>query len=143
MTPNEARSKMMLRLLNSGVIAQDRIDFDNGESFNKPTSGAWMRMTIRFNGEVRVNLGGEGVQTKFTEYGIATVQVFTTLNEGEYTNDELARQVRDLFRKKRDDGLYYGGVPAGGEVRINTIGRDGAWYGSNVVVPFWFESCAS
>ena len=54
---------MLLRLLNSGVIAQDRIDFDNGESFNKPTSGAWMRMTIRFNGEVRVNLGGEGVQT--------------------------------------------------------------------------------
>ncbi|AUR98368.1 tail-completion protein [Vibrio phage 1.250.O._10N.261.55.E11] len=144
MTPNEARAAIILRILSVGSIPDDQIDFDNGETFNVPSTDVniWARVSIRFNARNRVSIGGRAVNRKYTRVGIATIQVFTPVTNGEYLNDLTCAEYEAALTDLADDRpLYYGGVPSGGDIRIDTVGRDGAWYGQNVVIPFWVDEC--
>lgn len=145
MTINEARAAIMLRVLNSGLAPTDRIDLGSGgPTFNIPDVSVpvWGRLSVRFNLNPQQTLGGNGVPVKFRRIGIATVQVFTPINNGEYSNDEACQVVESAFIKQTGDTpLQYGGVPAGGDIRIESVGRDGVWFQQNVIIPFSFETC--
>lgn len=144
MTPNEARAAIILRILAIDAIPQEQIDFDNGETFDVPSTdvNVWARVSIRFNNRNRESLGGRTVSRKFKRVGIATIQVFTPVTSGEYLNDLTCADYEAALLDLTDDRpLYYGGVPSGGDLRIDTIGRDGPWYQQNVVVPFWIDEC--
>ena len=144
MTPNEARAALITRILSVGAIPDDQIDFDNGETFNVPSTNVsiWARVSIRFNGRNRESMGGRSVSRKYKRVGIATIQVFTPVTDGEYYNDLACAEYEAALTDLADDRpLYYGGTPSGGDIRIDTVGRDGAWYGQNVVIPVWVDEC--
>ena len=144
MTPNEARATIINRILSVGSIPDDQIDFDNGETFNKPSTDVqvWARVSIRFNNRPRVSIGGRSVNRKYTRVGIATMQVFTPVTSGEHLNDLTCAEYEAALIDLADDRpLYYGGVPSGGDIRIDSVGRDGSWYQQNLVVPFWIDEC--
>jgi len=89
-----------------------------------------------------VSIGGRGVNRKYTRVGIATIQVFTPITNGEYDNDESCTAYESGLLDLADDSpLHYGGVPSGGDIRIDSVGRDGAWYQQNVIVPFYVDEC--
>ena len=70
------------------------------------------------------------------------MQVFTPVTNGEYLNDLTCAEYEAALTDLADDRpLYYGGDPSGGDIRIDTAGRDGAWYQQNLVVPFWIDEC--
>lgn len=144
MTPNEARAAIINRIIAIGAIPTDQIDFDNGETFNIPSTDVniWARVSIRFNNRTRESLGGRTVSRKYKRVGIATIQVFTPVTNGEYDNDIACTTYESALLDLTDDSpLYYGGVPAGGDLRIDSAGRDGARYQQNVIVPFWVDEC--
>lgn len=144
MTPNEARAAIINRIIAIGAIPTDRIDFDNGETFDIPSTDVpvWARVSIRFNNRNRESLGGRAVSRKYKRVGIATIQVFTPITNGEYGNDIACTAYESGLLDLADDRpLYYGGVPAGGDLRIDSVGRDGAWYQQNLIIPFWVDEC--
>lgn len=145
MTINEARAAIMLRLIGSGFTPEQYTDLGSGgPTFNIPDVSVpvWGRLSVRFNLHPQQTLGGVGVPVKFRRIGIATVQVFTPITSGEYTNDEACQVVESAFIKQTGDTpLQYGGVPAGGDIRIESVGRDGVWFQQNVIIPFSFETC--
>lgn len=144
MTPNEARAAIINRIIAIGAVPTDQIDFDNGETFDEPSTNVpiWARVSIRFNNRTRASIGGRGVNRKYTRVGIATIQVFTPITSGEYDNDEACTAYESGLLDLADDSpLHYGGVPSGGDIRIDSVGRDGAWYQQNVIVPFYVDEC--
>lgn len=144
MTPNETRIAVINRILSISAIPDTHISFDNGETFDVPSTDVpvWGRVTVRFNAHPRVSLGGRAVSRKYKRVGIATIQIFTPVTNGEYDNDVACAAYEAALTDLADDQpLYYGGDQAGGDIRIDSVGRDGAWYQQNVVIPFWADEC--
>lgn len=137
MNINGARAAILNRILDSALVAVDRVDFgdgNDGQGFQKPASGQWIRPQIRFNAGRVDTLGGEGVATRRVRSGTITVQVFSHLNSGGYEADNLAENILLLFESRADRPVFYR------DCAVRDIGRDEAWWQKNVVVNFDFDA---
>ncbi len=131
MTPTEARKEIMKRYL-SEFSGQFPVAIDN-KKLEKPDGVKWVRLTILFNDGNQDSLGKVG-NRKYVKRGLIFVQVFTPINKGTNTNDDLCNSSLNLFDGVRISDLWmYNG-------KINTIGPDGEFYQQNVVVEFEFEN---
>jgi hypothetical protein len=128
----EARKTVYTTVLNSGIMATDKIALDN-EAFEAPIDGSsWMRVAVRNNGSEKETLG----PYKYERRASAYVQIFVPVDAG-LTNataannaDALATSVRDLFEGKSLSGLNFAGV-------LIREGRpDGRWFLVVVDAPF-------
>lgn len=144
---NEARVKILQRVgsILGATVGQEITDQNiSYTAYLNDARTLWVRVTVQMGRGGAVTLGGEGVQTRKDNPGIAIIQVFNEINEGTYENDQVCQQLVDGFHKQTGDRpLIYGGSQAGGEIGIENVGRDGAWFQQNVVVPFVFPKCYS
>lgn len=144
---NEARVKILQRVgsILDATVSQEITDQNIAyTAYLNDARTLWVRVTIQMTRGGAVTLGGAGVQTRKDNPGLAIIQVFSEIGEGLYENDRVCQLLVDGFHKQTGDRpLIYGGTPAGGEIGINDVGRDGAWYQQNVVVPFVFPKCYS
>lgn len=146
-TPNDARVAIINRLGALPIVTGLSADLNDNRSYKSVIDGSdteWVRLTIQVNDGEQTTLGGPGVQTRHDVAGIATVQVFTEINSGEYLNDLIADTIwREFVKQAGDRPIVYGNSRAGGDVRVQTVGRDGSWYQQNVIIPWWFQRCIS
>lgn len=104
------------------------------------TSEHWVRVQVRHN-ESEMSSFGEDGEGRFQAVGIATMQVFSPLDQsGLIIHDQLVNVCRRAFRGKRGYDEYCGIVFR--RARINEIGPDGRWFASNVLVDFEYDEDA-
>lgn len=106
--------------------------------FTPPTKASWIQVSIQSGDAAQIEFGSPGGATH-RHPGIVTVQVFTPANWGDKTCLDLADQVAALFRRQRvsfedEDGKHGSIVFRSPAVR--TIGVDGAYFQTNVSIPF-------
>lgn len=134
-TINAARSAILLRLTQSGLVPLDRIDFGGGsiETDGLPTDGVWVRPVVKFAGGGVDSLGGEDVATRRVRSGTLIVQVFAELGLGEFAADELADQLLRLYEGRADRPVYYR------DCYLVDVGRDEAHWQKQVNVGFDYD----
>ena len=134
-TINDARALIWNRIVNSGLVTVDRIDFGDGNqgAFVPPTTGRWVRPTIRMAAGGVTSLGGPGVATSRARSGTIIIQVFSDLLGGEYEADQLADSLLRLFEAQGDGPVMYR------DFGVVDVGRDEAWWQKNVSGAFTFD----
>lgn len=144
-TINDVRVAIINRLSAVPGLGGLSVDLNDNRSYKLVVNGSdteWVRLTIGATDGQQTTLGGDGVTTRFDTAGLATVQVFTEIGSGEFRNDEIIREIYLEFVKQTGDRpIVYGGRQAGGDVRVVSVGRDGAWYQQNIIIPWWFDEC--
>lgn len=97
----------------------------------KPSSGTWLRASIRHGTGSRAAIGPEALHT---QNGILFVQIFTEAGNGLVANDAIAKLVENAFRGKRSEhGVVFR------DIVTKEIGQDGIWFQSNVEVEFEYD----
>lgn len=136
MNINDARAAIWKRIIDSGLVTVDRIDFGDGNQggFTIPTNGQWIRPTVRMQSGSVQSLGGGDVATRRERRGTIIVQVFSDLQGGEYEADNLANQLLLLFEVQADRPVYYR------DFGVVDVGRDDAWWQKNVSGSFDFDT---
>lgn len=131
-TLNAAKEAIYLRFntLYTGV-AGNRITFDN-EEFEEPTTGEWVRLTIRSLPGQQNTLGKIG-NRRFRRRAAVFVQVYTDTNTGVKQSDTLAKEAADVF-----EGVSFSGLDFGVASVLET-GPSGRWYQSVVEAQFEYD----
>lgn len=116
-------------------IAYDNSAFDPAidalDPFGNPAP--WVRFSIMPGDAFQASLGTPKV---WRSTGLATVQVFVPLGQGDGLAGELADDAAGIFRGVRLNGLIFR-APA-----FTRIGEDGTWYQINVTTPYLAELVA-
>lgn len=127
--------------------AWDAMDLEVGESIpeviyddaeNEIPDGrdSWVRVSVRHAAGAQATLGGVGGR-RFRKTGDVTVYVFTPVGGGLTRNDALAKVAVDAFEGESTGGA--GGAIVFRNVRSQEIGRDGAWFQTNVIADFEYD----
>lgn len=94
----------------------------------------WARVTIQHTDGGQGSLTGGLGTTRWTRFGILTVQLFVPSGEGLSEAHTLGKLVTDAFEGvSTTNGVWFRNV------RINEIGPDGEWYQVNVLVDFTYD----
>lgn len=127
-TLNDARKKIYDTFIAEYVASA--FTFEN-EEFNPPAGVAWLRLVVRNLVSLQESLGPVG-RRKFDRQALVMVQVFTPLDQGTEQADNLSTAARVIFegRTLTPEALRFN---AGS---IQEIGEDGAYYQTNLEVPF-------
>jgi len=136
MTLNDIRATITKRLLALNAVPRTDIETDGFLYKTKPDV-SWLRLTIQFNAAAITTLGGKGVKNRRDRMGVAYINVFTPFSKGVAPNDDLCNVIFNEFEGQWGDPCIRYGQPTG--VRVETSGRDDAWYLQTVVVPFTAE----
>lgn len=134
-TINNARAAILNRLINSGLVPIDRIDFGGGsiETDGLPIDGVWVRPVVKFAGGGVDSLGGEDVATRRVRSGTLIIQIFAEVGLGEFAADELADQILRLYEGRADRPVYYR------DCYLVDVGRDDGWWQKQVNAGFDFD----
>lgn len=116
----------------NGWAGATAIDAEN-EEFIEPESDPWVRLTVRHVPGEPETMGKKG-NRKFRRKGILFIQVFTPINTGTFTSDQLAEAARTLLEGERLSKQCWTGVSA-----IREVGAKGKWYAANVETEFTYE----
>jgi hypothetical protein len=131
-TPNEAKEAIYARFVaNFTGVTSDRIDFDN-EDFNEPSSGSWVRLSVRTGPRLQNTMGKQG-NRRFRTAATVFVQVYTQTNTGVQTGDTLAKAAADIFEGESFSGLDFSAVD------VRETGPSGKWYQHVVEAPFDYD----
>lgn len=114
------------------------------DSFQVPTNPkdlpkgvtVWARLHVPSGNTERADLGTGPGERRYRTTGVAQVQLFGPLNAGEQDVLVKADAVATEFRDQTDSGVKYR-TPT-----INKVGRSGAWWQVNVVLPWVSDSLA-
>lgn len=106
--------------------------FDN-EDFDPKGLASWARLSVRHTDSTQDTLGRSG-NRKFLRSGNVLVQLFTQVDDGTRSSDELVEVVKAIF-----EGVSLAGTTVDfiGEVIPRETGPDGKWY--QVVVEASFQ----
>lgn len=128
-TLNEARGRIYQDFATAWG-ATSALTFDN-EDFSPPAGLPWVRLAVRHESAQQESLGEPGAR-KFERLGRVFVQVFTPLDTGAATADNLASAARAVFEGKTltPENIRFHAVT------VREIGPDGAWYQVNVEAQF-------
>ena len=100
-----------------------------------PPEGSWARITVRHADGAQATLSGETGARRFRQFGVVTVQVFTSTGDGQVTSDVLVAIAKFAF-----EGVATSpGRVLFRNVRIQEVGQDGAWFQSNVLADFEYD----
>ena len=98
----------------------------------------YVRLTIQHNGSSDESLANDVGSTKFRNFGIITVQVFTALGLGLLLSDRLVKIIKESFRKKKTtSGVWFRNFAS------SEIGPDGAYFQVNVTGEFIYDEFQS
>lgn len=111
---------------NNGIYTFD------GENFNEPSTGPWLRVSVRHTVGGQATLGQAG-NRRFERAGSVVTNIFTPVNSGRALADTLAGLVRDIF-----EGVSFGEVYFF-ESNCRETGVDGLWYGIVVESKFFYN----
>jgi|TARA_R110002167_G_scaffold92478_1_gene248331 hypothetical protein len=114
-------------------ISWPNIDFDPEADFNTSTDEAWARVTVQGGEAFQASLGGTGYR-RWRHLGLVTVQVFSPMGEGLQTSLDVADDVVAAL-----EGVTTSSVEIHAS-SVNPIGRDGAFFQTNVRTPFRFDN---
>ena len=104
-----------------------------------PADAPYARITIRHNVFTQRTLGGKiasgGGGSRFTRFGIVTVQIFTLSDDGLTSADVLVDLALDAFEGEStgSDRIEFRNA------RANEIGQDGPWFQTNVIAEFEYD----
>lgn len=96
----------------------------------------WVRITVVHNDGNQSTLGGPG-GSRYSKFGVLTVQIWTPYNDGMVRNDAFAQVAVDAFEGKSSDG---GDSIDFRRVRSNEVGRDQDWFLTNVLAEFDYDN---
>lgn len=131
----QARDEMIAQVNTPWKLANPTLPllFDDRKG-DKPTRGAWARVSIRHNRGEQETLAGPIGNRMFFRDGLITVEVYTPQGDGLSKADELAKICADAFEgKSTPNGVWFR------RVRIREIGPDQAWYQVNVIAEFTYS----
>lgn len=129
------------------VIAQPLATYANANSlpvewpnrpFNKPAEGiTWVRFTVLDVSSVQIEMGSPASNTNRT-FGSLVIQIFTPAGSGDGAGLGLADTLGALYRQQK---FNFPDDPPSGHVRMRnpvakTIGRDGSYWQTNLIIPF-------
>lgn len=98
---------------------------------DKPSSGTWLRASIKHGRGSRATLGPNALHT---QSGILFVQIFTEAGGGLSDNDAIAKIIEDAYRgKTSQNGVVFR------DIVTKEVGQDGIWFQSNVEVEFEYD----
>ena len=139
---NAVRSQFKTQVVDtSSLIGLDDVAWDNatfeGQDAADTNAGVWVRFQVLMGDSQQLDLGLAPAKTN----GIALASVFTLGGAGDKVALTLADEVVSAFRKTTvawddaSDGVLTNVVFQSPTVR--NIGRDGAWFQTNVSIPFF------
>lgn len=105
------------------------------EQYEPVDKQEWVRLSIAEALSTQASLGNPGANL-YRDAGVATVQIFVEVNEGDGLAYEIADDIAAIFRSQRIGGLLLR-TPS-----TSPVGPDGAWYQRNVTVPFSADTFA-
>lgn len=102
---------------------------------NVEAANAWGRVTVVHDMSWQATLTDDQNRKRYRNTGLLTVQVFAPYDYSAAGTiaTRLARVVKVAFQGRRTDNVTFG------LVRVNEIGREGAWYQINVSVEFHWD----
>lgn len=127
MTPKEIETAVRT-LFSSGWSTTD-IAWPN-RSYTPTTGTSWVRVSIHL-GQAFEDEVGNTTAAAGHRNGVVKIGVFVPLNSGSMTASTYAGQIEAIFRRKDQDGVYFG------EPYSTNNGSDGAWYQITVNAPWW------
>lgn len=131
-TLGQAKEAIYLRFVDNFTgVTLDRIVFDN-EDFAEPSTGDWVRLTVRSTARIQDTLGRTG-NRRFRARASVFVQVYTVANTGVKQSDTLTKETADIF-----EGVSFSGLDFQSAV-VRETGPDGRWYQSVVEVQFDYD----
>lgn len=130
-TLNEARVAVQSRLLNNLPAAVGaRVVLDNED--RKDLVAPWLRATVRHTARTPSTLGVQG-NRRFRSSASLFVQVYTEVNTGLKSADDLAQAILDLFEGESFDGVSFtAGIP-------RETGPSGKYDQTVVELPFDYD----
>lgn len=114
-------------------VSWPNIDFDPESDFDASTDDAWARITVQGGEAFQASLGGTG-NRRWRQPGLVTVQIFSPMGEGLQTSLDVADDVVVAL-----EGVSTSSVDLHA-ASVNPIGRDGAFFQTNVRTPFRFDN---
>lgn len=130
-TTPEARERIYALFL-ADFTATAAVTFD-GEKYDPPDAGDWVRLSIRHQARAQESLGGVG-RRKFESVGSVIVQCFIPLDSGRSAADTLAEDARSVFEGKhlQPEGIRFTSAA------ITEVGATEDWYQINVEAFFTY-----
>lgn len=95
-------------------------------AFDPPTVGGYARISVLWSPSENAALG-----TLVRDYGFASVQVFTPINDGPMPALELADAAREIFQNKTIEGLTFYAAS------VSVVGVSESFHQVNVTAPFF------
>ena len=133
MKRSEAQTRIVTRLISSGLFPTERIALPN-KPFDIPSGGEWCRVTFSGGSSDQTSIGSIA---RFERDGIFTIQVFVGQATGSNTGLDLAESIGDLYEKQTGDKPVYYESPNVAVVGIDPAG----WFQHNVTVNYEFSVC--
>jgi hypothetical protein len=105
-TLNDATEAIYLRLdANFSGVTDDRICLEN-EEFDEPESGEWVKIVVRVTGRNQNTMGKIG-NRRYRTKAILYAQVFTGIDTGVQTSQNLLKLIADIFEGVSFSGLDF------------------------------------
>ena len=133
MKRSEAQTRIVTRLVGSGLFPTDRIALPN-KPFDIPADGIWCRITFSGGSSDQTSIGDIA---RFERSGLFTVQVFTGQAIGSNAGLDLAESVGDLYERQGGDKPVYYESPNVSQGTVDPAG----WFQHNVAVSYEFSVC--
>lgn len=105
--------------------------FYDNQHGTPPNDETWMRLTVL---DGTASMVGFGAGNRYRFPGVATVQIFVPVGQGDGLARQLAGIVSDWFRGKRLSNVRFFDPPY-----LRQVGPDGAWWQANLIVPFDYD----
>lgn len=98
----------------------------------------WARVQITHGPGSQTSLADSSGKTRYTKFGLLTIQVFTPVGDGLTNADTLVESLESGVRNvSTPNGVWFKNV------RSNEIGVDGPWFQTNVLAEFQYDQVSS
>jgi hypothetical protein len=110
------------------------VQWPNMANFDTPSSGAWLRVTLRHQTGGQVSLSDAVGAKRWQRIGTLWMQVFTDRGDGGVANYALCEQLMRAYEgTATEGGVWFRNT------RLNEIGVDGAFWLNNVLTQFQYD----
>lgn len=130
-TYDQAYDLMMALFKAAWDTTGHEIFWENVENKRETDNTAFARIDISHSIGSQATLGGPA--RSFRRVGAITIRIYTQAGKGLQESYQLAKVAADAFEGKSTGGIWFRNV------RINEVGRQGAYYQLNVVVDFEYD----
>lgn len=131
-TYEEAYDLMMTLFKTAWDGTGHRAFYENIENDRETDDTAFAHVSISHASGFQATLGGTGSRI-FRRTGVITIMIYTQAGKGLQESHQLAKVAADAFEGQSTGGIWFRNV------RINEIGREGAFYQTNVIVEFEYD----